>query len=78
MKQKIKILLEDDNEIKGNGSGNPFIRQYLPTKRYLEILKKHNIKGTFYVDMAHYLFLKDNEHFEDFKFQAYTIGAGLK
>ena len=78
MKQKIKILLEDDNEIKGNGSGNPFIRQYLPTKRYLKILKKHKIKGTFYVDMAHYLFLKDNEYFEDFKFEAYTIEETIK
>ena len=42
MHPKVKILLEDDNEIKGNGSGNPFIRQYLPTKRYLEILKKYD------------------------------------
>ena len=69
MSQKIKILLEDDNEIKGNGSGHPLIRQYLPTRRYIEILNKHKIKGTFYVDMAHYIFLKDNESYKDFLFK---------
>ena len=37
---KIKVLLEDDNEILGNGLGHPVYRQYLPTKKYVEILKK--------------------------------------
>ena len=78
MSKKIKILLEDDNEIKGNGLGHPLRMQYLPTKRYLEILKKHDIRGTFYIDMAHYLFLKDNESFDDFKFQAKTIEETIK
>ena len=78
MNQKIKILLEDDNEIKGNGSGHPLYRQYLPTKRYLEILKKHEIKSTFYVDMAHYLFLMNNKSIKDFKFQLKTIEETIK
>lgn len=78
MKNKIFILLEDDNEIKGNGSGHPLIRQYLPTKRYLDILNKYQIRATFYVDMAHYLFLKENEDFADFKFQATTIEQTIK
>ena len=73
MKNKIKILLEDDNEIKGNGSGHTLLRQYLPTKRYLEILNKYDIKSSFYIDMAHYLFLKKNDSFMDFKFQSKTI-----
>jgi len=75
---KIKILLEDDNEILGNGYGHPLYRQYLPSKRYIDILNRYNIKGTFYIDIAHYIFLKKNELFQDFKFQAQTIEAVIK
>lgn len=73
MENKIKILLEDDNEILGNGYGHPVFRQYLPTKRYVELLNKYDIKGTFYVDMAHYLFLKKNKEYSDFRFQIRSI-----
>ena len=78
MKNKIKILLEDDNEILGNGQGHPCYRQYLPTKRYVEILNKFSIKGTFYVDMAHYLFLQDHKDYKDFLFQVQTIKETIK
>lgn len=73
MNNKIKIILEDDNEILGNGNGHPVYRQYLPTKKYVELLNKYNIKGTFYIDIAHYLFLNENKSIQDFKFQAYAI-----
>lgn len=78
MKNKIKILLEDDNEVLGNGLGHPCLRQYLPTKRYVNLLNKYNIKGTFYIDMAHYLFLKKNETISDFKYQLETIEQTIK
>lgn len=78
MNNKIKIILEDDNEILGNGQGHPLRRQYLPTKRYVEILNKYNIKASFYIDIAHYLFLKKNESFKDFKFQSQTIEEVIK
>ena len=74
----IHVLLEDDNEILGNGYGHPLYRQYLPTKRYVEILNKYKIKGTFYIDIAHYLFLNKNLHFKDFKFQSQTIEEVVK
>jgi len=75
---KIKVLLEDDNEILGNGLGHPVYRQYLPTKKYVEILNKFSIKATFYIDMAHFLFLKDHKDFKDFDFQAQTIKETIK
>ena len=78
MKNKIRILLEDDNEILGNGLGHPCHRQYLPTKKYIEILNKFSIKATFFVDMAHYLFLKKNKDYKDFHFQAQTIKETIK
>jgi hypothetical protein len=78
MKRKIKILLEDDNEILGNGLGHPTHRQYLPTKKYVEILNKFSIKGTFYIDMAHYLFLQKHKDYRDFAFQAQTIKETIK
>ena len=78
MRNKIKILLEDDNEILGNGLGHPCYRQYLPTKKYVEILNKFSIKGTFYVDMAHYLFLQEHKDYKDFPFQAQTIKETIK
>ena len=75
---KIRILLEDDNEILGNGLGHSMYRQYLPTVKYIEILKKHNAKSTFYVDIAHLLFLKKNREFKDFNLQAHTIENLIK
>ena len=74
----VHVLLEDDNEILGNGYGHPLYRQYLPTKRYVEILNKYKIKGTFYIDIAHYLFLNKNLNFKDFKFQSQTIEEVIK
>ena len=60
MKDKVRIFLEDDNEILGNGGGDPFELQYLNTKEYIKILVSNNIKSTFYIDMGHYVFLKNN------------------
>ena len=48
--QKIRILLEDDNEVLGTGLGHSMYRQYLPTKKYINILNKYNAKSTFYID----------------------------
>jgi hypothetical protein len=73
MKKRIHILLEDDTEILGNGQGHVMYRQYLPVVRYVSILNKFNIKGTFYVDIAHLLFLEKNKHLKDYKLQANII-----
>ncbi len=67
---KIFILLEDDTEILGNGQGHVLYRQYLPVVRYIELLKRHGAKSTFYIDMAHMLFLKENVHIKDFALQS--------
>jgi hypothetical protein len=69
-KEKIYVLLEDDMEILGNGQGHVFYRQYLPVIRYVKLLKKYNLRSTFYVDMAHLLFLRKNEAIKDFGLQA--------
>lgn len=70
---KIYILIQDDTEILGSGQGHVMYRMYLPVIRYVEILKKYGIKSTFYIDMAHLLFLKDNPDIKDFGFQATLI-----
>jgi hypothetical protein len=56
--KKIIVVFEDDWEVKGTGLGHVTYRQYLPVKAYLKILKKYNIKVTFYVDYAQYFFLE--------------------
>lgn len=71
--KKVYVLLEDDTEIFGNGSGHVMSRMYLPVVRYIDILKKYGAKSTFYVDMAHWLFLRKNPEFEDFDVQADII-----
>ncbi len=71
--KKVYILLEDDTEIFGNGTGHIMNRMYLPVLRYVEILKEYNAKSTFYVDMAHWLFLQENADFKDFALQAELI-----
>ena len=70
---KIFILLEDDTEILGNGQGHVLYRQYLPVVRYVEILKKYGAKSTFYVDMAHLLYLRKNAQIKDFGLQGELI-----
>lgn len=70
---KVYILMEDDTEILGNGMGHIMYRMYLPVVRYVEILRAYNAKSTFYIDMAHWLFLRDNPDFEDFSVQAVLI-----
>jgi hypothetical protein len=71
--KKVYILMEDDTEIFGNGTGHIMYRMYLPVVRYVEILNEYKAKSTFYIDMAHWLFLRDNPDFEDFGLQADII-----
>ncbi len=71
--KKVYVLLEDDTEIFGNGTGHVMYRMYLPVVRYVELLRSYNVKSTFYIDMAHWLFLKENPHFQDFSVQADLI-----
>ena len=75
---KVYVLLEDDTEIFGNGTGHVAFRQYLPVKRYLEILKKHSIKSTFFVDVAHILFLKSKINYSDFRLQVLLFEETLR
>ena len=70
MNNKVKIFLEDDNEILGNGIGDPHELQFLTTKEYLRLLISNNIKSTFYIDMGHYLFLLKNKNNNE-KFEKY-------
>ncbi|MFD0797133.1 hypothetical protein ACFQZJ_06655 [Maribacter chungangensis] len=71
--KKVYVLMEDDTEIFGNGTGHIMYRMYLPVVRYVELLRTYNVKSTFYVDMAHWLFLRDNPKFGDFALQAELI-----
>lgn len=71
--KKVYILMEDDTEIFGNGTGHIMNRMYLPIVRYVEVLKKYKAKSTFYIDMAHWLFLRENYEFRDFSLQADLI-----
>lgn len=75
---KVYVLLEDDTEIFGNGAGHVAFRQYLPVKRYLEILKKYSIKSTFFVDVAHILFLKSKINYSDFRLQVLLFEETLR
>lgn len=71
--KKVYILLEDDTEIFGNGTGHVMYRMYLPVVRYVALLKTYNAKSTFYIDMAHWLFLREHSDFQDFHEQAELI-----
>lgn len=61
MSQEKIILLCDDTEIKGNGDGS--VRELIlnPLERYVKNLTKSNLKATFFVDMAHFLYLEKHE-----------------
>ena len=78
MNKKLYILLEDDNEILGNGFGHVMLKQYLPTKKYIEILTKHKVKATFYIDIAHYIFMLENESHSDYEFQMKVFIENIK
>ena len=58
MSRKKIILLCDDTEVKGNGDGS--VRELMldPVKHYVKNLIENQQKATFFVDMAHFLFLK--------------------
>lgn len=67
--KSIKVILEDDWEIHGNGSGNVAAKQYIPLLFYLDILNKYNIKATFFPDLAHYDFLNKNNKIRNYRIQ---------
>lgn len=73
MTRTINIILQDDTEILGNGLGHVMTRQYLPVKNYINILTTHKVISTFFIDMAHYLFLKANQNLHDFKIQLHIL-----
>ncbi len=52
------ILIEDDFELNGDGSGNVASHQYLPSLALMDIACKHGIKLTFMVDAAQHLVMK--------------------
>jgi hypothetical protein len=74
MKDKVVyVLLEDDTEILGNGYGHVMYRMYLPVIKYIDILNRYNAKSTFYIEMAHWLFLRANSEKKDYGIQADLI-----
>ncbi|MEM9649364.1 MAG: hypothetical protein AAF969_12865 [Bacteroidota bacterium] len=76
-KKRVFVLFEDDTEILGNGQGHVMYRLYLPVLRYVELLKKYQIKSTFYVDIAHLLFLRNHAAIKDFGLQADLIEKSI-
>lgn len=63
------ILLCDDTEVRGNGNGSVKDLIYTPVSRYVDALIENNIRATFFVDMAHYIYLNEHEkNSEDFTF----------
>ena len=55
MNKKFCILITDDWELLGDGSGNVALHQYLPGLFLLEIAKQLNLKMTFMVEVAQQL-----------------------
>jgi hypothetical protein len=56
--KKFVVLIHDDFEVMGNGTGNVADLQYLPALAFMNIAEKYNVKITFMVDVAHQLILK--------------------
>ena len=52
----------DDTEVKGNGNGDVRSLILNPLKHYVENMVRSDIKGTFFVDMAHFIFLKKHHN----------------
>lgn len=61
----MKILLCDDTEVRGNGNGSVEDLIYIPVSRYVASLSKTHMRATFFVDMAHYIYLVENEKGSD-------------
>jgi hypothetical protein len=55
MKKKFCVLIEDDWELMGNGSGNVASHQYLPSLFLMNLARKLNLKLTFMVEVAQQL-----------------------
>ena len=62
------VYLCDDTEILGSGFGSVADLIRKPVEKYVSILNEHQFVGTFFVDMAHYIFLLENKqnHINDF------------
>ena len=78
MKKKFLILIEDDFEIMGNGSGNVADLQYLPASGLMNIAEKYGVCVTFMVDVAHQLTLRDYLAYPDLKIQSELLDETLK
>ena len=69
MKKRFIVLIEDDFEVKGNGLGDVADLQYLPGLALMNIAKKHDVKLTFMVDVAHQLTMTKYKHQRGVKIQ---------
>ena len=70
MKKKFLILIEDDWEVMGNGSGNVADLQYLSALAMMNILDKYKATMTFMVEVAHQLELRANAHIPEVRVQS--------
>jgi hypothetical protein len=68
--KKFLVLIEDDNEILGNGLGNVADLQYLPAMFLMKVADRYNVKISFMVDVAHQLALKANSRIPDIRVQS--------
>lgn len=67
--KKYSILLHDDWELRGDGSGNVAELQYLPSVFLMDLCEKLNINMTFMVDVAQQLSFIDYQQHPEVKIQ---------
>lgn len=70
MQKKFVVLIEDDWEVMGRGTGNVADLQYLPALAMMNIMERYNARMTFMVDVAHQLVLKRHTHIPDVRVQS--------
>ena len=70
MKKKFLVLITDDWEIKGNGTGNVAELQYLPTLAMMNILEKYGATMTIMVEAAQQLVMRQFLHIPDIRIQS--------
>src|SRR4051812_36234454 len=52
---KLKLVLADDWELRGDGSGNPRALQFSTLRRLLELYERHDLRGTVNVEVLQQL-----------------------
>lgn len=62
MKQRIVIVLEDDWELNGNGTGNIAESQHIPATYLMNLAKKYGFRISFMVEVLQQLAFKIHEH----------------